>query len=105
MSVLMTLRADADPKLLEQFAAANPEKMQAIIELAKKHGLIAHRFYGSGDDKMMVVDEWESEAGFNSFFAEADDIREMMRTVAMTGEPEVSFWRDLDTGDEVGWNA
>ncbi|MEA2459498.1 MAG: hypothetical protein QOC95_2470 [Thermoleophilaceae bacterium] len=105
MSVLMTLHANAAPRLIEQFAAANPDKMQAIIELAKKHGLIAHRFYGTGDDRVMVVDEWPSEEDFNSFFAEADDVRELMGAVGMTGQPEVTFWRDLDTKDAVGWDA
>jgi heme-degrading monooxygenase HmoA len=105
MSVLMTLRASADPKAVEEYAAQNAEKMQAIIELAEKHGVIAHRFYGSGDDRIMVVDEWPSEDAFNAFFAEADDIREMMGAVGMSGEPEVTFWRDLDTKDAYGWNA
>src|ERR1700712_1122820 len=103
MSVLMTLRASADPKVLEQYAAQNPDKMQAIIELARKHGMIAHRLYGLGEERIMVVDEWSSEEAFNDFFAEADDVREMMGAVGMIGEPEVTFWRDLDTKDAVGW--
>jgi hypothetical protein len=29
----------------------------------------------------------------------------MMRDVGVTGEPEITFWRKLDTHDEVGWEA
>ena len=47
MSVRMTLTVTADPKQLEQFASGNKEKMQAVLEAAKHHGLIAHRFFGS----------------------------------------------------------
>ena len=49
MSVRMTLTVTADPKQLEQIASGNREKMQAVLEAAKRHGLIAHRFFGSDD--------------------------------------------------------
>jgi hypothetical protein len=29
----------------------------------------------------------------------------MMGEVGVTAEPEVTFWRKLDTHDEVGWGA
>ena len=29
----------------------------------------------------------------------------MMAAVGATGEPEITFWRKLDTHDEVGWDA
>jgi heme-degrading monooxygenase HmoA len=73
MSVLMTLRVKANVQALEERAAANPAGMQAILEQAKPHGLISHRFYGAGDE-VLVVDEWETEEGFRRFFAEATEI-------------------------------
>lgn len=105
MSVLMTLHASADPKAIEEYADTNPDKMRAIVERAEQAGVIAHRFYGTEGGRIMVVDEWESEEKFNAFFGEADDIREMMGAVGMTGEPEVTFWRELETNDKVGWGA
>lgn len=105
MSVIMTLRAHGDPKLLEQRAQGNPEGMQALIEIAKQHGVIAHRFYGSDDGQIMVVDEWPDPESFQRFFAATEaEIGPMMREVGVTAEPEVTFWRKLDTGDEVGWD-
>jgi hypothetical protein len=41
MSVIMTLQVTGDPKALEQFTSENTEKMQAVLEAAKRHGLIA----------------------------------------------------------------
>src|SRR5206468_782070 len=64
MSVIMTLRANGDPKALEERAAADPDAIRAISDGAKRHGLIAHRFYGS-QDGIMVVDEWPDEASFH----------------------------------------
>ena len=72
MSVIMMLEGTGDPKRLEQFAAENKDKMQAVLEAAKRHGLIAHRFYGSDDGgRLMVLDEWPDRQSFESFFREA----------------------------------
>ena len=68
MSIIMTLRAKGDPSKLEQAASNDPEGMQSIADQAKAHGLIAHRFYGSDDGQIMVVDEWPDAQSFQSFF-------------------------------------
>jgi hypothetical protein len=104
MSVIMTLRANGDPGALEKYAGANPDGMGAIVEKAKGHGLIAHRFYGSEDGQLMVVDEWPDPESFQAFFAEAQsEIEPMMRAAGIQSEPEVTFWRPLETHDAVGW--
>jgi quinol monooxygenase YgiN len=105
MSVIMTLRTTGDVKKLEERAAANPEAMQAIVDRAKEHGVIAHRFYGNDDGKLMVVDEWPDEASFQRFFEEErEEIGRLMGEIG-AGEPEITFWRKLETHDEVGWEA
>jgi hypothetical protein len=102
MSVIMTLRAAGDPDKLEQLAAEKSDVLVGITERAKAQGLIAHRFYGS-DGQIMVVDEWPDPESFQRFFEqEQETIGPMMAQVA-TGEPEITFWRKLETGDDVGW--
>ena len=102
MSVIMTLRVSGDPDKLEQLARENPDAIRSISERGKAAGAIAHRFYGS-DGQIMVVDEWPDEASFQAFFeAEQAAIGPLMAQVA-TGEPEITFWRKLETGDDVGW--
>ena len=99
MSVLMTLRVAANAKALE--ANADPAKMDAIIAVANRHGLISHRFYGN-DTQVLAVDEWETEEGFHAFFEEAGSlIGPMMQLAGVTTEPEITFWRKLDTHDDV----
>ena len=101
MSVLMTLWAKGDPAAFEAGAAADPAGMQSIVETARQHGCLSHRFYGR-EGEIMVVDEWESEEGFHAFFAEAGDrIQPMMASAGVTSEPAISFWRLLDTHDAV----
>jgi hypothetical protein len=106
MSVIMTLRAKGDPQKLEQRAAENPEGMRSIAERAQEHGLIAHRFYGSEDGQILVVDEWPDPESFQRFFESMrSEIDPLMREVGVTSEPEVTFWRKLESHDEVGWDA
>lgn len=104
MSVIMTLRVSGDPQTLEQYARADPEKMERIVESAKAHGLIAHRFYGS-ESEIMVIDEWPDAESFQRFFAGTEaEVGPMMQAVA-TSEPEIVFWNKLETGDDVGWSG
>ena len=88
---------------MERYAAEHPDEMQAVIQLAQQHGVIAHRFYGA-EGQIMVVDEWPDPASFQQFFeSERANIEPIMAASGMTGEPEVTFWRKLETGDDVGW--
>jgi hypothetical protein len=105
MSVIMTMRVQGDPKRFEAVAKEHAETLQSILEVAKSHDLIAHRFYG-GDGEFMAVDEWPAPENFQAFFAEASEqIGPVMQSAGVTGEPSITFWHKLDTGDEVGWDA
>jgi quinol monooxygenase YgiN len=104
MSVILTFRVNGDPDKLEQLADADRDRIRAISERAKEAGLIAHRFYGS-EGQIMVVDEWPDPESFQRFFeSERADIEALMGEVA-SGEPEVTFWRKLETHDEIGWDT
>jgi quinol monooxygenase YgiN len=107
LSVIMTLNVTGDPKKMEQFASENKEQMQSVLESAKEHGLIAHRFYGSDDGgKLMVLDEWPDRESFESFFRENEgEIGPMMEAAGVTSQPEPAFWNELTTHDAFGWNA
>lgn len=78
--------------------------IRAISARAKQHGLIAHRFHGTEDGRIMVVDEWPDPDSFQAFYAEArEQIEPLMREIGVTSDPEVTFWRRLESHDEVGW--
>ncbi|MGZ4399023.1 MAG: hypothetical protein ACXVZ1_11490 [Gaiellaceae bacterium] len=106
MSVIMTFRAHGNPQELERRAAQNPDGMHSIMERAKEHGLIAHRFYGSDDGQIMVLDEWPDPQSFQRFFESMrSEIEPMMADVGVSAEPDVTFWRKLETHDDCGWGA
>jgi hypothetical protein len=103
---MLTLHIKGDPALMEKHAAADPDSIRAISDAAKTEGLIAHRFYGSDDGQIMVVDEWPDAESFHRFFtANQDRIGPLMAEVGVTEEPVLTFWRELETHDQVGWNA
>jgi hypothetical protein len=106
MSVLMTLVVNGDPRKLEERATSDREAIQTILDSAKSHGLIAHRFYGSEDGQIMVVDEWPDEQSFQSFFDENQGrIGVLMEAAGVTSEPQPMFWRELESHDQYGWGA
>jgi hypothetical protein len=106
MSVIMTMRLKADPDRFEEFAAANQGTLQGIAERATEHGAIGHRFYGSDSGEVILIDEWPDAESFQSFFeAERSQIEPVMQEVGVAGEPEITFWRKLETGDDIGWGA
>jgi galactokinase/mevalonate kinase-like predicted kinase len=107
MSVIMTLVAAGDPKALEQYVSDNPQKVQGIIEAAKRHGCIAHRFYGSDDGgSLMVMDEWPDRQSFESFFQEQEaEIRPTFEAARVTAQVEPTFWREVAPHAAYGWGA
>jgi uncharacterized protein (DUF1330 family) len=100
MSVLMTLQVKVDPARWEEYAAENQEKMREIANRGREHGAIHHAFYGSEDGTLLVLDEWDSPESFRTFFDASPDIGEIMQATGAASEPEVTFWRKLETHDE-----
>jgi quinol monooxygenase YgiN len=104
MSVIVTVRVKGDPSRLEEFVRSDPDRIRAVSEASKPHGVIAHRFYGSDDGEILVIDEWPDAASFQRFFEEQQRaIGSVMQDVGVTSAPEVSIWRKLETHDEIGW--
>src|SRR5919206_3973340 len=105
MSVIMTFEVTGDANAVEQFASENKDRMEAVLQAAEKHGLIAHRFYGSDDgSRLLVLDEWPDRQSFESFFREQEpQIRPIIEAARASSEPQPTFWRELATHDAFGW--
>jgi hypothetical protein len=105
MSVIMTFWFIGEPEKVEQIAAENPDQMRSISDRATEHGLIAHRFYGS-EGQIMIIDEWPDEESFRRFFSDVEDeVKGLMQKAGVEAQPQIRFWRKLETRDEVGWGA
>ena len=104
MSVIMTLRMEGDAAKFEEYAAANSEKLQGVVEVAKRHGVTAHRFFASDDGTIMVIDEWPDPDSFQAFFSEAgQQIQEVTSGAGVSNVQQPEFWRVLESHDKLGW--
>jgi len=98
VSVVMILRVKADPNSLERFANANAEVMEGVARAGREAGAVRHMFAG-GDGEVLVIDEWPDEAAFQKFFDSQSDIPRIMQAAGVQSEPQISFYRKLDTPD------
>ena len=58
-------------------------------------------FYAT--DAILVVDEWPSGEAFHSFYDESTlEIAGFMQEAGVTAQPEITFLRKLDLGDDFG---
>jgi hypothetical protein len=105
MSVIVTVHVSGDPATFEEQVDSHADAIGRIMDVAKRHGLMAHRWYG-GDGEFMAIDEWPDAQSFQAFFDEAQpDIGPVLQAAGVTSPPNVSFWNTLDTHDAVGWGA
>ena len=73
------------------------EEMKGIAEAGKAAGALHHKF-AAGDNEIVVVDEWESRAAFEKFFADPK-IAELMADAGASGPPAIEFYEALETSD------
>ena len=99
MSVYMSLRVKADADKMERFAQEHEDLMHKITDRAKSLGCIHHTFAAENGD-VIVMDEWESREAFEKFFNDNADVAKIMQDVGVQSEPEIHFYRPLQTGDQ-----
>jgi heme-degrading monooxygenase HmoA len=99
VSVYMSLRVKADAERFEQYAKENAELINGISENAKQLGCIHHTFASENGD-VVVMDEWESREAFEKFFNGNEDVAKVMQDNDVQSEPEIHFYKPLDTGDQ-----
>src|SRR3954471_8437059 len=101
MSVLMCLRIDADATRVEHLVTEDPTLFANVAAAGKAAGATYHRFYAT-DTEILVIDEWPDEESFQRFFASQHDIPKIMAEAGVTTEPQITFYRKLELGDDIG---
>jgi hypothetical protein len=79
---------------------SNAKFLEEITESTRGAGMLHHRFV-SGDGELMVIDEWETEEQFRSFFDGNPKVAEVMAFVGMTGPPEITVFGSIDAPGTV----
>jgi heme-degrading monooxygenase HmoA len=99
VSVYMSMRVKADADKLEQYAQEHQEELHKITDDAKSNGCLHHTFAAENGD-VVIMDEWESQEGFQKFFDGNQDVAKIMQDMGVQSEPEIHFYRPLNTGDQ-----
>lgn len=80
-------------------AGANEEALRAIAEESRAAGALHHMFVDDGTGNVLVVDEWNSRADFDSFFEGHEGIERLVAELGITGAPSVIDYPVIDTVD------
>ena len=99
MSVIMMMRAKADPAALESWANTNADRITRIADSGREAGCIHHMF-AAGNGEIVVIDEWPDEASFKRFFDTQEDILNVMKAAKVESEPEFTYLRKMSMPDE-----
>jgi heme-degrading monooxygenase HmoA len=69
--------------------------LEEITESTKGAGMLRHRFV-SGEGELVVIDEWDTAAQFQTFFDSNPKVAKVMESVGMTGRPAISVFEAID---------
>ena len=101
MSVVVTVKFPvADVAEAIKGLHVNASFFEEKTASANGGGLISHRFV-SGDDELMVIDEWQSAEQFHNFFAANPKIGDVMASIGMNGEPTISVYEAVNAPGTV----
>jgi heme-degrading monooxygenase HmoA len=101
MSVTVTIRFPvSDVAKAIDGLQGNAEFLEEITESTKGAGMLHHRFV-AGEGELMVIDEWETAAQFQSFFEGNPKVAEVMASIGMTGPPAISVFESIDAPGSV----
>lgn len=99
MSVVMTMRVNADTEAFRNFVRSNVDLLMGISEDARSNGCIHHQT-AVGDGYVMVIDEWETADAFMGWFKDNEAVARVMGEAGVQGEPEISIGEALKSPDE-----
>jgi hypothetical protein len=69
MAIIVTVRVEADPERVGRVEGDNPELVQEILKAAEGR-MKSHRRFGR-DGETLDIDEYDSVADYEAFYAEA----------------------------------
>ena len=98
MSALVVFKVQGDTAVFRQALVDRADEFVAIAERAKAAGAIHHRF-GIGDGIVVIVDEWETEEQFNTFFSDPE-LQQFIGEVGAAGPPEITFSEAVPSPDQ-----
>jgi hypothetical protein len=90
----------ADIKKATAGLQANAALLEEITEDTKAGGLIHHTFVAR-EGELVVIDEWETAAQFQSFFEGNAKVAKITELVGVTGPPTIAIYSAVEAAGKV----
>jgi heme-degrading monooxygenase HmoA len=98
MSVLVRIVVPGDTEQFRAWVSSDAAKLAELGQQGRAAGCLHHRF-AVGDGEVLIVDEWESAAAFETFFG-SDEIAGAMQAGGAQGPPDVAIYEAMETADQ-----
>ena len=96
MSVTIIARSSvADVTKAVEWVRANAPLAEEITAYGKSLGQLGHRIV-TGDDELVVIDEWGNAEQFQKFFERNTKIEEFVVGTGATGAPAISVFDSVE---------
>ena len=79
---------------------ANAALLEEITEDTKGGGIIHHTFV-AGEGELVVIDEWETAAQFQSFFEGNAKVAKVTELIGVTGAPAVAIYDEIEAPGRI----
>jgi hypothetical protein len=100
MSVIVIAKFGVPASTLEELAnGKHRDLLMRVAEDGKAKGAVHHQFMEDTDGSLLVLDEWESEEAFHSFFDGQKELPALFADAGVTGPPTSTSYRILSTPD------
>ncbi len=99
MSVVITAKFPGDVAKFRQALTEHGDQFAKMAQDAQASGGGIHHRFAVGDGFVLVVDEWQSAAHFQNFFAQPD-LQALIAMAGASGEPEITVAEAISSPDE-----
>ena len=99
MSVIITAKFPGDVAKFRQALTEHGDQFAKMAQDAKASGGGIHHRFAVGDGFVLVVDEWQSAAHFQKFFANPD-LQALIAMAGAAGGPEITVAEAISSADE-----
>ena len=99
MSVVVLIKFHGDQAKLATIMRDQPATFEALAAEVKSCGCLHHRTAVRGNE-LLVIDEWNSVADFDTFYPNHPGLLEVLDDLGLEEAPEVSYWDPMpDPGE------
>lgn len=76
----------------------NERILEEITRDAQNTGAVqSHRFFTTGDGRLIALDEWDSERAFHDFFDSNTQIQDITKQAGVQGPPKITVLTESQT--------